>query len=306
MRKVFSTFAILALVALGVGLLSPPADAACAAPTSVGNNGYAGGGGSGAGYQYLQFPGKISGPFLGRFWQTNLPTNNEGTFDINAAMFQTSPGGDIWYFNLDLANAAVVGCPGGCLTIYVEDPASGRAILWTAGQLAGDTNNNPLQYDFTYDSFGTLVVDHGPRPRVTTSSRAGTDITVNFDVPDVAPNVRTQLASCGAGGDGAVSTRQAYIRQSATQPSTDIAGWTPFGTAANLAGPAAARSNVFNCSDTSQDWWIATGVSVNSQPARFVTSPVRVECDPNLADPTGTFKKIDRPGAGTPRTQGRD
>lgn len=297
MRKVFLSFAVFTLAVIGVGLVSPSAEAACATPGTVSNSGYTVGG---IAYQYLNFPGNTTGGFIGRFWQTNSPTlNNEGTFNVGAAMFNV--GADNWAFAFDLSNAAVVGCPGGCLTTYIEDPQSGRAILWTS---AGNSfAYNSLVFNYTYDQYGTVVAPQGPRPRATSSSRAVNTVTVNFDIPDVGPNVRTESGTC-ASGDGAVTARRAYIQQAASAPSTNIAGWTQLGTDATLTGPAAGRSNGFDCTNTALDWWLATGIVVNGQAPRFVSSPVQIECDPNLADPHGGFKKIDRPT--TPKTQGRD
>jgi hypothetical protein len=300
MRKVFLSFAVVAVALVVVALVTPQAAASCTANASVSNSGYAVGGYA---YQYINFPGNTTGGFLGRFWQTNLPgTQNEGTLQIGNQMFQATTAPDNWFFNFDLAQAGINGCPAGCLTVYIEDPVSGRAIIWTAHQ-GPDSPNNSLVYNFTYDEFGTVTADHGPRARVTNSARAGTTVNVGFEIPDVAPNVRTDTTPCGT--DGSVTARGAYIRQSATAPSTDIAGWTQLGVNAPGAGPADARTNPFDCTNVALDWWLATGVSVGGQSPRFVSSPVRIECDPNLADPTGTFKKIDRPNTGA-RRQDRD
>lgn len=299
MRTVILRFAMLALAVAVVGLVAAPETHATCSPAKLASNsGYTVGGSS---YQYLEFPGKTTPGFNGRFWQpgSTQGTNNEGgsTFDINPFMFLAPYGsGDDWVFNINLGGANA-GCPGGAMTLYLEDPASGRAITWTVQE--GATQYSSLNFSFTFDTFGTVVVPTGARPQVSNSSRAGTTVNVAFSVPDLTPTERRQDVA------GAITSRGIFIRQSATPPSTDIAGWTPLGATAAGAGPAEARSNPFDCTNTALDWWLATGFSVDGQPVRFVSQPVQIECDPNLADPTGTFQKINRPNTGAKR-QDRD
>jgi len=305
MRKAILSIAVLALVAIGVGLVAPSAQASCGATIFVTNNGYSAAGGR---YTNIEFPFNTPsnpGTFVGRFWQTDAPaTNNEGTFDVGVSMFDAPYGSpDDWAFLFDLSGAGINGCPVGCLTLYIEDPSSGHAILWTRPQ--GSTYST-AQFDYTYGDYATTVAPQGPRPRVTSSSRAGAIVNVNFDIPDVNASVRTEASPDCGGVDGSVTSRGVYIQQSATAPSTSLPGsWTLLGGTAPGAGPVDARGHGFDCTNTALDWWMATGISVSGQAPRFVSSPVQVECDPNLANPTGGFKKIDRP-APAPRTEGRD
>jgi len=80
---------------------------------------------------------------------------------------------------------------------------------------------------------------------------------------------------------------------SAARPSNDLSGWTQVG--GDFAAGGGPASDAADCSNTANDVWYGVGVVVDGQAPAFAASLVQVECDPNLADPSGRFKLIDRP-----------
>jgi hypothetical protein len=263
---------------------------------------------------YINLPGAVdSSTFHTRFWQTNDQTKNENTFSVpnsgatNRFFQDPYPGystAEDFSFSFEPSAAGTNGCITGCMTIYVEDYATGRFVQWTIPE---GFVNTAAEFDFSQVNppFGDGPQTLSPRIRGISSGRVATTVNVNFDIPDVSAGVFANPGSSCAGGTGLITGRQAYMQQSATLPSTNIAGWSLLGVEAAGDTTVAARSNGFDCSNTALDWWIAIGLEQNNVAPRFVSQPVQVECDPNLADPHGGFKKIDRPNA-TPRTQGRD
>lgn len=292
MRKWINILGIVAVAAAVVAMSTPATEASCSPAKLAGSTGYSVGG---YGYAYTIFAGTAgnsSGFVNGRLWQTNSPGINEGTsFDPNSGLFGAPYGGpDAWNFLLNLGAAGVGGalCPSGCLSVYFENPQADGFILWTTDE--GGVNSS-LNFDFTTVVGGFAVVAAGvsPRPRVTSSSRTGTDITVNYNMPNVAAGINNDSANC----PGAESM-QLHAINSAGPPSLNAAGWSARGGSVGTGG-ANGLSEVFDCSNTANDWWIATRFTVGGQAAHFVSSPVQIECDPTFAEPgPGEFKRIER------------
>jgi len=310
MRKVIGILSIIGLVG-AMALVSGETRADCGATTTqeASNSGLFTGGTNTA---YLNFPDAVdSSTFSVRWWQTNIPANNEGTVQALAigAWFQDPYPGfstpDDFTFRFDSDAAGSQNCIVGCMTLYVEDYRTGHFVMWTVPQ-GGVNSADPWDYtQINGSAYGAVPSGLSPRARVTLSGRAGAIVNVNYDVPNVAAGVAGSGGTSCGGFNGAVTGRRVFIQQSPTAPSTTLpGGWVQEGLDATGASPASARTRAFDCTNTASDWWIATGLLVDGQAPRFVSQPVQVECDPNLADPHGGFKKIDRPV--TPRTQGRD
>ena len=301
-RLIIFSAVLVAVIGLAVG----PAEATCSSPLT----GVSGGGGGFYG-TYINFGDPAfaatgdadgNGVFVARFWQTNNPAlSNEGGCTAGECGpggawvrgFAGYPGFESFYINF--GDGLVFGCPAGNdVSVYLENQNNGHFVLFTVANTQGNTD-----WDFTVcptSAAGTWVATHGPRPQATSSSRAGTDITVAYNVADATASTCDQ----GDTSPGTVTGIQVYTCASATRPGLDLPGcWTAAGPA--LPATGGASDVTVDCADTGVNQWIASGLLIDGQAPFFVGSPVEVECDPTLADPGGRRQRIERPDSARPR-----
>lgn len=233
-------------------------------------------------YFYVQFgTTNDDNNTVGQFWQTGARTaGNEGTCSADQWIIVNGyyPGTDSWYLNGDLGGlTCMVGCPSGDLTVTGGHATSGT---WFAASV-GESGGVPA-FDFTTLATNLVAVD--ATPRVSSSSRSGDIVTVNFSTPDLTGGVY---------GDLVLGTATIYKISSATRPSNDLGtGWVAV---ADVAASGGTATDGADCADPNTNVWYGLGVTVEGEAPSFVSSLVEVECDPNLADPDDRFRLIDRP-----------
>jgi hypothetical protein len=283
---------ILVVLSLAVVLGASPVLAGCSPATTAGNVHP-----QFAQYSPINFGGDATNDlnrFSGGFWKTSSTAANSGTYTAEQWMVYLSPYG-VFYFVISTGAAGVTEpCVDTCMTVMIEDELTDTYVLWTTD----DTLANTFNFDFTCAAGGAckaaVNASPGPRPRVSGTSRDGTNITVNFDVLDPTPGVWSDITECGG---GAITDVRVYSFSSATAPSPLLAdGWVEI---ADLTSTGGGGSAILDCSNIANDQWIATGLWVNSLEPVYVSNPTQIECDPDLADPGFD---IDKPG----QRKGRD
>lgn len=283
--KRFSILALMMALGLVASLGAPSAEANCIPGQSVGS------------YYYWIFADDSAdvNNFVGSFWQTGTKaTMNQGTLPLNEWFFLIDP----YYFTINgnMGDARVLGCNASLqtdrMTVFIENCVTDEAFIATAPRTAVG-----FDFDFGYATTGEYYNYPGTstRPRVVSSSRNGTTIDVSYNVPGFAGSVV---------GDGAVTASAVYsiaVPNGQMPDTTSVVGWTLQGALGGTAGGAGAAA--LDCADIGFDQWIATGVTIEGDVG--LGCPVRVECDPTLANPGGPgpagLKKIKRP-RGTPKT----
>jgi hypothetical protein len=274
--RILGTVAALAVVAL----VAAPANAGC-----LPNKTLTGWTGSAFGYNYVTLPpGQNNSTVVGHFWQTgNRALANEGAFnDTFWLRPYAAAGPDQYYILGELGVAEVFGCPSGSITLTV-DTDSGHNLTINVPE------NPPGSFDI--GAFGdNLSFGAKPRPRVASSSRAGTAVNLS---------VSTDAQTGGTYGGGAVAVTLSYrlvVGTGATDPGPDAANY--------VAGPALTPgspvSNPVDCANLSVDKWLAVQTLVDGQASDKVGPRTRIECDPTMANPD--FKHIDRPTRPSPRS----
>lgn len=282
--KRFSILALMMALGVVVSVGAPSAEANCIPGQSVGS------------YYYWIFADDSTdvNNFVGSFWQTGTKaTMNQGTLPLNEWFFLIDP----YYFTINgnLGDARVLGCnaslPSDTMTVFIENCVTDEGFIATAPRTSVG-----FDFDFGYATTGTYYNYPGTssRPRVVSSSRTGTTIDVSFNVPNVSAIVV---------GDAPASDAAVYsiaVPNGQTPDTTSVDGWTLQSPVGATGGAGAAA---LDCADTGVDQWIATGVTIAGDVG--LGCPVRVECDPTLANPGGPgpkgLKKIKRP-RGNPQT----
>jgi len=252
----------------------------------------------GAGMTYLTFPPDadmtIGGPNLrGRFWQTgNRANGNEGTGCPEATYMLDMGGGNLAIFGnmggdvLGTGPCLNAGCPVGSMILVVSTKSTDGTKSYIAmGQISEDASG----FDFGRLPGGNWIVAEAPRPKVTTSGRAGSTVNLNvhFDAPSVYAHgeLAPELLLTGY---------QVFRVNSNTDPGRTPAPW---GAAIQTVAAGSTGADIplaIDCSAVTTDVFIGTRAVYNG--GQFTSDDIsgatRVECDPNLADPR--FKNIDK------------
>ena len=194
-----------------------------------------------------------------------------------------------WYVNSNLG-AGGVGCPSINISAEMYNQKTGEFFAYTLCESGEPGCPSPAGYP-AFDVADVFDFDFAPtviRPRAVSSSRAGTTVNVTLAMN---PVYYQQFTTTGA----TVPPPEARVYRaiSATKPSPNIAtgAWVQVGTLPVAGGQAAFAAD---CASTATDNWFAVGVVVAGEAPRFVSAPTQVECDPNLADPNGRFRMIDK------------
>lgn len=175
-------------------------------------------------------------------------------------------------------------CPSGNLSIIGQAGPSffGATVSEGAG---------PLGYDFsTVPGAVNHIKNTGqvPRPKVNTSSRAGSSVVLSLQLDG---------ANASPGFDAATAaTITGYNVLSATgttDPGRLASAYTLLVNApASGGGPASVASTSVDCSNIAQDRWIVTQIVTTAGPFSGVGPATQVKCNPALADPK--YKPIKR------------
>lgn len=307
-RKTLIVLGIAGVIALG-GAVSD-ANAVCGV-AQIFNLAFSG---SGNPDNALVFPAEAnnalsSGLVKGRWWQagarnlhnegSDCPEStyliqSDGTLNANVETVYGAMAGD-W----GAGPCGGVGCPVGTMVLLVQTTDNAGTKSYYA---IGKTNQlSDGSYDFTRGGVNWPVVEV-PRPRVTSSSRGGSTVTVNlsFDAPAGARGESDAFPA-----NTILSGYQLVRFEGQADPGRAPAAWTNLGAVIPVGATGATAAGIgLVCSGTTDDVFIATrNVYDNGQfPGDYVSASTRIECDPAIADPR--FNMIDRTksGRGTIKT----
>jgi len=256
-------------------------------------------------YYYVPF-GDLSitsADFVGRFWETgNRSGVNEGSYDDALWLLDSYyfPGTDKWYLNGNLGDGGVAGCPVISMTLTVEDQKNGQFVSMAIFEDLPRT----VTYDFSKIGADTPLVPI-PRPRLTRTQRLGDG---NVEVDIAADDASAGVFNGDTSSNADITSHVIYVANvtNGTVPTDPFdhdvvsGGWTQLAVAAN---GGSALGVVIDCQDASTDRAVAAGMEIDGVAPTTVGARTIVECDSNLADPSGKFKLIDRPakpGKGKP------
>lgn len=299
-RKILIAIAIVGVMALGASVTN--VNAAC--PLA---KGFQLGFGACADCAFV-FPAdankQIQGGVLkGRWWQSGARTShNEGAGTATPCneityMVDDGTGGALTVFgfmNGDWGQGLCegVGCPSSDLILLIQTLSNdGSKSYYAVGKAPGAD-----AWDFGTPPAGSWNVVETPRPRVTSSSRGGSTVTIGaqFDAPAGARGE--------AGGYAAESILTGYqivSFEGTGDPGRAANLWTNLGAVLPVSASGASVGGVaVTCSGTANDVFVATRpVFDNGQySGDYVSASTRIECDPTLADPR--FKNIDKSKSG--------
>lgn len=248
------------------------------------------------------------GVLKGRWWQAgNRGAANESGNCPEQTYLLDQGGGLITVFGQSggdvLGTGACLnfGCPAGAMVLLVQTLSTDGTRAYYA---VGKVNEIGGEFDFGRGNVDWPVVEI-PRPRVTSSSRGGSTVTLNlsFDPPAGAHGEADGFAR------SSILTGYQVVRfEGSADPGRDSASWQNIGavipvteTGATLGGFGAV------CGGTTDDVFIAMRPIFDGgqQAADYVGASTRIECNPASADPR--FKMIDRTksGRGTTRSNPR-
>jgi hypothetical protein len=277
MRKTKTILGLLATVAVVLAVSAIDASANCIPAKVAGNFDPA---------LYLYAPWSPGAPvneatLKGRFWtQGNRAGGNEGTLEGFLYFFN----GTI-YLNANLGDGNVVGCPATrLLTVAQVETLDGgtRFLAATVDEVSGPA------FDFQYGNLGSLELVEMPKIQVTSSSRSAGGVTLNFNVPALG-------GLYGPGAGTAVAAINVLSAAGTADPGRGAAAYTLLQSFPTTGG-AVSGSVTVDCSNTAVDRFVVAQVQFEqSVPSDLVSRSVRVECDPNLADPNREFKLIEGP-----------
>lgn len=253
-------------------------------------------------YRYTYFQAaQTNASVIGALWQTGARgTANEGSSCEDSSWLNFYAGTGKWYINgflngLDPQGELCqpTGCPQGDMTIVVEAPRGNGAEF---GVTRID-ETPPAFIVFNYSRAGSLHTQDIPRPSVTSSSRTGPSVAVQFSLAG--------RDSAYAGLSPVAESISAYriVRfKGNADPGRDSSLWV-LEQSLPYESSGVTGSLAIDCADTTEDQFLATQISYDDGQylGALVSASVRIECDPNLANPGRRFKPIDRPWTDPPR-----
>jgi len=248
-------------------------------------------------YVYIDLgPGVQPSAVVGQYY--DLAGANSGTYGPSTWLFQDVSGK--LSMSANLGAEGTIGCPAGKLIVRVQTSTGAGTRFVTMVANEGVRNPNGAEFDFTFGkapgtSFTGSIV---PRPRVTSSARAGSNVNLQ---------VALDSASDGnAGGDSSSAvTGYDIVRASGTDPGRDPAGWTIVQTVTAPNGSAVpAVPLVADCSNPAVDQFFATRAIFGTSKGDMVSASTRVNCNPNLAEPR--FNVVPKKPVGPKKNAGRE
>jgi hypothetical protein len=264
------------VAAIAVSMV-PTASASCIPAKNAST--YANGGQA---YWHSSIPGSDSSTLVGQTWQLGAPGtwNGAGGAVPCADFLYFLPGNPNINLNLNLGGCGA-GCPatGSTLAILAQNrgPVGTEFLLATVTEkLTGDTF-----YDYAEQGDHNMV--SLGRPRVASSSRTGTTVNLNVQIPALSGGLY------GPNAASAVTGYRILSQSSATNPGRNAASFTT--TLATVAAPggAAVPSTpvTVDCSNIANDQWIVAQLTFENGAvfSNAVSEATQVKCNPALADP---------------------
>lgn len=309
MSKLYLRLAV-GIAAVAVAMLAwAPADAACGFSRSFGN--YPSSGACNY-YCYVVSPGESSSAsIVADYWAlgSGNPTdgsgNDSGNYEWDGSGGTQAWGVKFaggWSWSTDTENGTTDGCPSGSdMIVSITDQSADGQTGYYLVTAADENTANKKDYDFGQNG-GSLTLQAIPTPTITSSSRAGNDITVNLSWTNnlaaaYVDNNTGNAASAVVTGWSVL--KQEVARGSAAPASRGAGGWTSVHTE---SGSGAITATLTFACDTpaSNEVFLALAPALDSGivPGHVGANSTRIECDPNMADPDPKFKIIKKKGPG--------
>lgn len=282
MKKIVLGLAVTALVGVA---FAPTASASCLPDKAASTYG--------AGLAYWHGVTPVAGSTLsGQTWQLGAPgvwsTGNCNQVDQGSG----SPGflyfaGENIGLNLHLGTCGN-GCPAGGSTLviaaYKTSPAGTEFLVATIAETPAGVVN------FDYSTQGDHNLVTLPRPRATSSSRAGSLVNVGIQIPAVSGGLY------GPGAASAITGYNVLSAPSSTDPGRNAAAYTLRTTIPAAGGVAGTGTIQVDCTNPSTDQWVVTQIVFENGGVlgSAASQATRVNCNPALADPK--YKIIPKKG----------
>lgn len=189
----------------------------------------------------------------------------------------------------------VTGCPtGGDMNLLIQDTTTDGKVVFALARVS-ETPASGTAYDFS--RIPNITPVDMPRVTVNSSSRAGTTVNLNLNLSALNGGFYG-LPGQTAGGPGNISGYRVQTFTGNADPGRSrTAGWVADATTRPYTG-SAVNIPVFgvNCSNTALDVFVAVSLEFDggSTLSDMVSQSVRVECDPNIADPK-RFRSLEKP-----------
>jgi hypothetical protein len=272
-----------AVAAFAVIAISPSASASCT-PAKTAST-YVDGASS-----YWLPVGGVQGLANGQTWQLGAPgswNGAGGTVPCTGFVYFSAGGANL---NLDLGSCGS-GCPSGPIAVLATNSTPGN----TDFLLATVAETPTASVNFNYQALGNLNMFQVPRPRVTSSSRAGSVVNVEITADSVAGGLYGPSAASGISGYRILSAA------SVSDPGRSASSYTPLVAIGGLGGVAGSTVGTVavDCSDNTKDRWLVTQLAFEGGQifSEAVSAPTRVACIPTLANPTKPKVKVAPPKA---------
>lgn len=303
-RRILLSFATLALAVI----VAVPASAECPNPqcfqsafTDTGNN-----------LPVVFLPGSATdhATVVGRFWNAdNAAALNTGTCieDIWLQQWANDPPGtdENWYIigqmGADLCLNTGVCMPDSASFFLTVETTSldGASASFTVARAKNtfvvQDPSSSCDFDFSRGSAGAITMVPVPKPRVTSSNRAGNIVTLDLSLDDVTGGFRSPAAD-GFTAAGSIVGFKLLEATSPVDPGRNPAAWTVKSTIPNSGGPNTALGVTVDCA-TNVAHWIATVPvfegGATDVDGTYAGEAVQIRCDTNLANP-GRMKPIDK------------
>lgn len=272
----------MAAVALAGAVMAPSANAACSSIRSASTY-------SNTGTSYWHSVSN-DGTLVGQGWQLGSAgawSTGGGAVVCENFLYFSSGGINL---NLDLASCGS-GCPasGGTIAILAQHQPAGTAKTHFLVATVSETFATSVNFDYGGQGDHNLI--EVPRPRVVSSSRAGSLVNVSVQIPSIAGGLYGPNAASAVTGYNILSA------SSATNPGRNAAAYS-LRTSVAAPGGVAGTSGVVgvDCTTATSDQWVVTQLTFEGGAvlSSAVSEPTRVNCNPALADPK--YKIIPKKG----------
>jgi hypothetical protein len=280
-----------ALALVIVGLVAPSASAVCPVGKAVATYNS----GTGA-FTYwhttLTDPGAT---LVAKFWQPG-GADSTGTCNTQPGVLYFTPdfasSGNIG-ISINLADACAVGCAVGQLAFMAtangSDPADPLHRKQTQFLLSqAPETPGTVSYDFSTFTTPPHNMAAIPRPRITSSSKAGTIVTAGVTVDAVA-------AGAFEGTAGLITGYNILSKLANADPGRNASAYDTGPTLASSNGGAASSSVQVDCTGGSPALarrFVVTQLLTPAGPSPTVSEATVVSCDGSLAEPPGGKYKI--------------
>jgi hypothetical protein len=212
------------------------------------------------------------------------------------------PGQDnLWYINGNLSGGTCdqTGCPANAMIILIEATSTDHTKGYFLVSKAVEDPGSPNAY-YTYMNENTWELKPIPKPYVLNSTRAGGTVNLGMSMRDA--DIRPAYQPTGTYTDPStvITGMKIYKYQGTADPGRLRTAWgTAVGTVAYTGADVPIAALAADCSNQLVDTFYAASLVFDGGQfeSDFVSSAVKVNCNPALAEP-GKYKKVDRKSQG--------